>query len=364
MAIQVEGLGHLTIYKKGWLENGKIDPDKYMFTRDEIKKIIDIAEKDDDVVLATPKIDISGIVSNSRVSTIFAAQGLIPSDDKKIRGSFTATGKSINGERMSNQKSYGVEMAVGLAKILDLKPGSNAVLMGPTLDGQMNALDLEVAGVYDTGNTPTNEMFMRVPFSFAQSLYDTDMADRIVVLLDDWEKTETVRDRLQGVLSGIGPGCVIKTWKELSMIFSSVKGTFDMIFGFLFLIVLTVVIMSVINTMGMAVTERTREIGTLRALGLKRRGVGLLFATEGLMIGMLGSIAGFIIYMIVWSLVIHFEPTWTPPVRTDPIPLYIMFVPQLITILIFSLSLLSLLAALMPARRAAGQNVVEALGHV
>ena len=94
--------------------------------------------------------------------------------------------------------------------------------------------------------------------------------------------------------------CEIKTWNELSLFYSKVKGMFDMIFMFLFIIVLVIVVMSVVNTMGMAVLERTREIGTLRALGLKRRGVGLLFAIEGAMIGLLGSILGVILNIIAW----------------------------------------------------------------
>ena len=75
----------------------------------------------------------------------------------------------------------------------------------------------------------------------------------------------------------------------------------DMIFMFLFLIVFVIVIMSIVNTMGMAVLERTREIGTLRALGLKRKGVRTLFAMEGALIGFFGSILGLILDISVWA---------------------------------------------------------------
>ena len=59
-AVRGEGLGHLTIYKQGWLEKGKIDPDKYMFSQEELKRISDLVEEDEDVILATPQINISG----------------------------------------------------------------------------------------------------------------------------------------------------------------------------------------------------------------------------------------------------------------------------------------------------------------
>ena len=122
--------------------------------------------------------------------------------------------------------------------------------------------------------------------------------------------------------------------------------------------------MSVVNTMGMAVLERTREIGTLRALGLKRRGVGILFAVEGAMIGLLGSFIGLIINVIVWAIIIAVEPTYIPPGVSSPVPLTVKLEPTVALMLMAFLILLSLIAAIMPARRAAKQNVVEALGHV
>ncbi|MEA1935526.1 MAG: FtsX-like permease family protein [Thermodesulfobacteriota bacterium] len=362
-AVRGEGLGHLTIYKQGWLEKGKIDPDKYMFSQEELKRISDLVEEDDDVILATPQINISGLVSNGRTSTIFLANGVIPRDDKTIKGTWTAF-RPVKGEGLSEKKSYGVEMGEDLASHLDLKPGGYGVIMATTLDGQMNALDIEVAGTYDTGSSATNDKYIRVPFTFAQSLYDTEKADRVVVLLNDWKKTDVTRERLEDTLSGAGIACEIKTWNELSLFYLKVRGMFDMIFMFIFSIVFIIVIMSVVNTMGMAVLERTREIGTLRALGLKRRGVNLLFAVEGAMLGFLGTIFGVILNVVVWAVIRAVEPSYIPPGSSSPVPLIVNLVPQSMLVLMLFLILLSLMAAILPARRAAKQNVVDALGHV
>ena len=362
-AVRGEGLGHLTIYKQGWLEKGKIDPDKYMFSQEELKRIRNLVEEDEDVILATPQINISGLVSNGRTSTIFLANGVIPRDDKTIKGAWAAF-RPVKGEGLSEKKPYGVEIGEDLASDLDLNPGGYGVVMATTLDGQMNALDIEVAGTYDTGSSATNDKYMRVPFTFAQSLYDTEKADRVVVLLNDWKKTEATRERLEGVLSGAGIACEIKTWNELSLFYLKVRGMFDMIFMFIFLIVFIIVIMSVVNTMGMAVLERTREIGTLRALGLKRRGVSLLFAVEGAMLGFIGTIFGVILNVSVWAVIRVAHPTYIPPGISTAVPLIVNLVPQSMFFLMLFLVLLSLMAAILPARRAARQNVVDALGHV
>jgi putative ABC transport system permease protein len=189
-------------------------------------------------------------------------------------------------------------------------------------------------------------------------------AGQIVVLLDDWRKTYPMRDRLLKRLNQAGLSCEIRTWNELSQFYNKVRSMMDMIFMFLFFIVFVIVVMSVINTMGMAVLERTREIGTLRALGLKRRGVGTLFAVEGAMIGLLGSFIGLILNIIAWAIIMAVEPTYIPPGVSSPVPLTVKLEPPVALMLMAFLILLSLIAAILPARRAAKQNVVEALGHV
>lgn len=327
MAIRGEGLGHLTIFKAGWLENGKLDPEKYMFSKGEIEHISKIVTGEREVVLATPQINLSGIVSNGTVSTIFIAQGVVPQDDRTIKGSWAAF-RPIKGEGLSERKSYGVEMAQDLARFLGLEPGKDGVVMAPTLSGQMNALDIHVSGVYDTGSDATNDKYMRLSFNFAQSLLDTEKADRIVVLLEDTRKTEKMRTLLMARLASAGIACEMKTWNELSLFYSKVKGMIDMMFLFIFCIVLVIVVMSTVNTMGMAVLERTREIGTLRALGLKRRGISMLFAMEGGLLGLLGSLAGAALHTSMWAVIRAVGPTYTPPGVSTPVPLTVTLVPQ------------------------------------
>jgi len=361
-AVQGEGLGHLTIYKDGWLEKGKLDPERYMFSQEEIVKVTKLVESEHDVILATPQIQVSGLISNGIVSTIFIAQGVIPKDDRTIKGTWEAF-RPIDGEPLSDKKTYGIEVAQDLARYLNLKPGKDGVVMASTLSGQMNAMDMEVLGVYDSGSDATNDKYLRFTFDFAQSLYDTKMAEKIVVLLDDWQKTEAMRRVLSKKLADAGIPCQIKTWNELSLFYSKVRGMFGMIFLFIFCIVLVIVIMSTVNTMGMAVLERTREIGTLRALGLKKRGVSLLFALEGGLLGLIGSLMGTVLHVAVWAIIRRFPPTYTPPGLSTPVPLTIDLVPQAVATLVICLILLSLAAAIIPARHAAKQNVVAALGH-
>ena len=327
MAIRGEGLGHLRINKAGWQEKGKLEPEKYMFSREETEKIMKLVGEEKGVILATPQIQVTGMVTNGIISTVFIAQGIVPKDDKIIKGRW-AEFLPIKGKTLSEEKLYGVEMAKDLADISIFTSGKDGVVMAPTLSGQMNALDMQINGVYDSGNDFSNDKFMRFNFYFAQSLLDTQSAERIVVLLEDWKETEMMRALLLKKLKAAGIDCEIRTWKELSLSFAKQKAFLDTMFMFLFSIVLVIVVMTTINTMGMAILERTREIGTLRALGLKRKGVSVLFALEGAFLGFFGSIVGIILHTCVWTIIRIYPPKYTPPGLSMSVSLFVDMVPS------------------------------------
>lgn len=363
MAIRGEGLGHLRVNRAGWQEKGKLEPEKYMLSKDDTQKIIKLVTEENNVVLATPQIQVTGIVTNGIASTIFIAQGVVPKDDKTIKGAW-ASFLPIKGETLSEETRYGVEIAKDLSKYLNLTQDKDGVVMAPTLSGQMNALDIKVNGVYDSGSEFSNDKFMRFNFYYAQSLLNTESAERIVVLLKDWRETESMRTILLAKLKAAGIDCEIRTWEELSLFFSKQKAMLRIMFMFLFSIVLVIVVMTTVNTMGMAILERTREIGTLRALGLKRRGVSLIFALEGAFLGFFGSIIGIIVNTCVRGIITIHPPQYMPPGFSMPVALVVDMVPLMLFVLLLSLVLLSIFAAIIPARRAARQNIVDALGHV
>ena len=122
--------------------------------------------------------------------------------------------------------------------------------------------------------------------------------------------------------------------------------------------------MSVINTIGMAVIERTKEIGTLRAIGLKRPGVVRLFGIESALLGLIGASLGLLI-TVAFSLTVEIaKPLWNPPLTTRAVIWQIKLVPDYLVLSFTLLVLFTFLAAIMPARRAAWRGIVDSLGHV
>lgn len=370
-AIHGELLGHLTIAKRGMNKEGKLDPARYLFSGSDVAHITQLLRDESQVRLVTPRLGISGLVSNGRASTIFIAEGIAPEAMARLQENVLTPEEERSGmytdviKRLDPSRPEAALLSQGLAEMLHLQRGDSAALLANTLTGQANALDASVGGLFNTGNAGSNDKFAFMTLALAQSLYDAEGgADRLTVLLADASRTEAMRDHLQAKLKAAGYDVEIKTWQDLSDFYNQVHGMFDMIFGFIFSIVLTVVVMSVANSMGMTVIERTREIGTLRAIGLRQGGVVKLFTAESLLLSLCGVVCGFVITLAVRYGLNVAHISYTPPNSASAVPLLIDLDAARIAFTALMMLSVGTLAAYLPARRAAKQKIIDALGHV
>jgi len=370
-SIHGEMLGHLTLYKKGMRTEGKLDPERYLLTAQEVAAISKLIGAEEHVKLVAPRLGLSGLVSNGRASTIFIAEGIEPEAVIKLReGSLTEEEKKSGmfdnmKMRLDKDRPEVVSLSDGLVEMLHLKEGEQAQVLVNTLSGQANAADITLAKSFNTGNAGSNDKFAFVSLALARTLLDAEgRAQRLTILLDDGSRTEAMRDSLMAKLTAAGFEVEILTWQELSDFYNQVHGMFDMIFGFIFNIVLTVVIMSVANSMGMTVIERTREIGTLRAIGLKRSGVIRLFTMESMLLTLIGCVTGLLIALLVrWGINLA-NISYVPPNSASPVPLLVDLDVGRTVFTFILMGLVGTLAAYMPARRAAKKDIIDALGHV
>jgi putative ABC transport system permease protein len=360
---------HITIFKKDFFTKGKLDPLRFLLDEKETQTVASIIKTFPEVLLVTTQLYISGLVSNGKISTVFIGVGRIPSEvrfiNSRAKSAMLAKLRLFQGKPLQDDIIYGIGLSTGLAQILDLKLATDFIAMAPTVEGRLNAMDGQVFQLFDPAVETLNDKLIHVPLKFAQSLYDTQSVDRISVLLTDTRDTDRVRAKFVRALASRGLELEIKTWEEIDPIYTKIRDMFNIIFLFIFVIVFVIAVMSIINTMSMTVMERTREIGTLRALGVKRPGVVSLFATESAMLGILGSAFGAALTVGTCVLINNvFHPTWVPPIITRRIPLEVYLMPEYMLYSTGFLVLLAVGAAVIPARRAANQEIIDALGHV
>tara|TARA_R110002096_G_scaffold147671_26_gene307883 strand:+ start:4597 stop:5850 length:1254 start_codon:yes stop_codon:yes gene_type:complete len=366
--IYAGGNGHLQVCKKGYHQHGATDPANYLLSAETYQKLRKLAEEDDRIILAAGKLDVSGQIDSGNASNIFIGRAVTPSEheeffkhSKTLKRGFSFLAK---GEKITDDNPYAIGVAFGVEETLGLNLEDEVVLMARTLDGQLNVVDAAVKHVFGNASANLADKLIFMPLQLAQELYQTDGVGTVGILLNHQGDLDSVREKIEAVLADAPEELEITPWDQQSEMYKLTRKMFNMIFGIVFIILIVIVTMSVMNTMGMAILERTTEIGTLRALGLKQVGVIFLFGIEGALLGVLGSITGMIATIAVWLLVKIQQPMWTPPTIAREVPLEIRLEPSYLLITTVFLVVLTLAAAIIPARKASKTGIVEALGHV
>ncbi|MDA7921286.1 FtsX-like permease family protein [Verrucomicrobiales bacterium] len=358
--------GHVQIWKKGAREYGGSDPAAFLISEDEFKNIKTFANKDERVLVSAGLLELKGNVDFDNKTGFFVAQAMVPEEREAIHSRSTALrsadGSTYEGKAITSETPFGISITTGMAENLKIGIDSPIMLLSPTVNGQMNALDAEVLQIAEVASETLNNRYIFMPLELGQALYETGGVSCVRFMLEDNADTDGFVAKLREQF-GEDQWDVIP-WYDVSKLYLRTKRMFDIIFGLVFAIIATIVTMSVLNTIGMAVVERTREIGTLRAIGLKRPGVVRLFGTESALLGIIGAITGLIIVLAFSYAIGAIKPTWEPPVTAREIVWEIRVQPFHLLITFVLLVIFTALAAIAPARRAAKQSIVDSLGHV
>lgn len=358
--------GHIQIWRSGARQYAGGDPAAYLIEEEQFAEIKAIAAADPRIDLAAGAIEMQGNLDYDGLVAHFFGRAMMPSEKAEIQSRATALrspGETVTlGEEITDETLYAIGVAPGLAENFNLEPGSEVILMSPTVHGQMNAVDAGVRQIIEVNAEILNNRFVFLPLPLAQELYGTGGVDRVHLLLRDGDEIEEVAADLRRQLPAAEWDVI--PWQEGSVLYGRTKRMFDIIFGLVFAIIAVIVVMSVLNTIGMAVIERTREIGTLRAIGLKRPGVVRLFGIESAMLGTIGAGAGLVATLLFSLAVSWIEPVWEPPVTARAVVWEILVQPPTLAFTFVLLVLFTSVAAIAPARRAAAQSIVNSLGHV
>ncbi len=422
-SITVEQVGHLTVFHAGYFDYGAGNPAE--FGIDNYQGVIRLIKADPDIRrklnVITPTISLTGIAGNFAInaSKTFLGVGVVPSDHERMlrwdeHGIFRNRVWPTSGLRDGDQ-SRGI-VGVGLARILGLchalhlkdcpprpqpaapvpaaageaeSPDLVALaqserdaaqtahetaeprldLLAATADGAPNVVSLFVGGAEPQGARELDENFIAMPFSLAQKLLygrGRPKAVAIVLQLHRTEDLAAVRSRLRAIIKQNKLNLEVRDFIERRPFYKQAVDMFDTIFLFISAIMGIIVLFTVVNTMSMSVMERTNEIGTARALGVRRSGTRRLFVIEGALLGAFGATVGVLLGQCIAVLFNHAGLTWMPPGNATRAPLRVLTtgVGHLLFGAWVGLVLMATLAAVIPANRAARLKVVDALRHV
>ena len=244
-------------------------------------------------------------------------------------------------------------------------------LLAASSGGAPNVIRLQVAEAQRQGVRELDLMHVSLPLELAQRLVfgrNGTGASAVVVQLHAPHQLEPARARITELLAAWpGQALEVRDFGDVQPSYGQIVAMFSTMFGFVSLLMLVVTLFSVANTVNMAVSERTGEIGTLRAIGLRRREIRRMFVAEGGLLGLIGGSLGVAFALVVSSWGINRAGlSWTPPSNTVPVPISIDVAGslQLCLITIALMTVIACVSSWLPARRAARLQIVEALRHV
>lgn len=352
--------GHLQLFNPKFLEDEEDVPLQYGIENSD--SLIESINKLDRVQFAMPRIQFMGLISNGDRSVAFIGQAGIPHKERILAGTYQVVeqGRYL-GQDSSSQMEDEVILANGLARSLKAKIGDYLTIMATTTSGALNALDIKVVGFLSTGIPELDARFLSVKLSTAQQLLRTNLVHNIVVVLDDTENTDWVAKQLAVSLSDL----VVKKWNELATFYQAVVKLYNAIFSFLGVIIFVVVLLASSNTMMMSIFERTKEIGTLMAVGTSSNRLLANFLLEGLVIGGFSGLIGIILGLLFSYIINHSGLMMPPPPgSTNPYPLNVMYVPAVYISAFVFIVITAIISTLIPAYKAARTKIVDALGHI
>ena len=313
---------------------------------------------DPEVRQVLPRVSFSGLISNGDKSTVMIAAGVEPDSEFAVKGPFL---KMTAGDVLaSDAKQAEVMLGEGLARSLKAQPGSGLTLLASTTDGALNALDVTVKGLFSTGVPDIDKRLVYTDLPTAQKLLNTTRVSTLGVFLRSMEATSPARQRV----AAANPALTVQTWLDQAFFYRSVRDLYNRIFGALGLIIGVIVVFVVTNAMAMAIIERTREIGTLRALGTLPSQLLRTLALEGMVLGgvgaALGALVAFAIAMLLYVVPIEMPP---PPGSSRGYALNVAVDPAMYAATVLAMVVLAMLASAWIARKTVNTPVVEALAH-
>ena len=412
----VQRTGHLQIYRSGFFDFGSGDPGTWGM--DDYPAVLHLLQSDPVlaplIAVATPAQFLTGIAENpaNGQSKTYFATGFVPSDLARMKR-WDEYGTGAGGEPTALVDSdpsvaaigFGFARTLGMCEALHLttcpKPpphvvehadvsalpgrdfsavsggetatapaGSPALnLLASTAGGAPNIVTVRIPRIEVQGAREMDDGYVQLNLAQAQQLVygrGAHKVSAIMLQLHRSEDTPRAIARVRALIAAHHLDLESHDYNEINSYVGQSEAFFVAVFSFIALIIGIVVLFTVSNAMSMSVVERTEEIGTTRALGVRRSRIRRQFLAEGAMLGAIGATLGLFAAFAVTGLVNRTGMTWIPPGDAHPIPLklYLLNATGMLLTVWLVLIAVATLAALLPANRAARLPIVDALRHV
>jgi lipoprotein-releasing system permease protein len=297
-------------------------------------------------------------LNNDSLRTAFAVPG-VPDEAPSFTG-FEASGGVVVGERMAERHRLGLG-----SQLTIISPNGPETIMGET----PRIRTYPVTAIFKVGMSDYDENVIYMPLAEAQDYFMAEEGvTQVEAMVADPDAIETLRPAL---MAAAGEGLMVQTWKQRNMAFFN---ALDVERNVMFLVLTMIILVAALNIVSgliMLVKDKGHDIAILRTMGATRGTIQRVFFLTGAAIGVAGTIAGFILGLVICLNVerIRMLIQWLSGV--DPFNAELYYLAQLparmdswqtLWVVVMALAL-SFAATLYPSWRAAKFDPVEALRY-
>ena len=283
-------IGDIQIHHKNYREDPSIE--KSMEQPDVIRTVLnrDLPQN----AIWAERIKVSAYVSNARHSTGITLVGIDPEKEKQI----SFIGESIiDGKYLEKDDKSGVLVGQALLDKFDTRIGKKLIFMTRNKKGEVSSKAFRIRGVFKAELESTEKGFLFITMLGARQLtkMETGLSEISILLFDD-NKVDDTASLLSKDLNS--ESYSVETWKDLLPMLEAYVGMFNSFMYIWYIVVFVAMGFGIVNTSLMAIFERVREFGLLRALGMKPWWVIRSVLTESLFILIVGIASGNFLGMI------------------------------------------------------------------
>jgi len=241
--------------------------------------------------------------------------------------------------------------------------GDELIMMTTDPDGAQRSLQGSLTAIIDFPNPMASKTMIYMTLPAAQKLLGSEgKINELVISLDDTKYRFEVARELNLKLAKYD--LVAEPWDEINKFFSNIMSLQNIVFSVIMGVIMVFVIFAIIVTGFMTVSERTREIGTLMAIGYKRKHIIRLFLIESMFLGLAGSIAGSILGSIIVGILGYHGVPFRIPGTVDLVTLHPFNTFLFIVLTVLFGLVAGVVGSLYPARIASRLTPMDALTHI
>jgi len=359
-------LGHLQIHQKGYLASIDTLPLNRNLQEKQVAKIEEMLNSNAAVEAYSSRIKLGAMFSNYIETTNIRLNAVDP--EQEMRTMPELVHRIVKGEKKGLLKKGEILVPELLARGMKVEVGNDIVLVATNRDGSVNGQSFIVRGIVE-GVTGPGGRDGYIHIDDAQTLLHLEGKEvsEIAVRLKDMRQLDKVFATLSSTLESIRnkmdkPVFEIHTWEKLTP-FANIAKMIDLMTLFIKGMLVAIVLVSIMNVMVMAVYERINEIGTIAAIGTSPGKILALFLTEGLLLGVFGTLLGIVMSLVTIAGLkaarISFDFGQQQGIILNPS----ITLPDIVAIALIVIAI-AVLGSLQPAWKAARMDPITALRHV